>query len=149
MFSTIFTFVSGIRANGIRFKRWKALCCRKWTKIDLWSDYMMWCNRWSSTPSKDPRAWQPSTCIRCTQPSSSTSCCRQQPCSSTSTPPICRVWPPYNRSDGVCLVSHSNMSYRVCDDSPMHSRLRSVRDSHLRHPAAVWFISLLVFPKTQ
>lgn len=31
----------------------------------------------------------------------------------------------------------------------IHCRLQSVRDSHPHHPAAVWFISLLVFPKTQ
>lgn len=69
-------------------------------------------------PSKDRKIWRPSCCTRCTRPSSSISCCRQQPCSSSSnsssTAPICRVWPPYTRSDVVCLVSHFNTSYRVC-----------------------------------
>lgn len=37
---------------------------------------------------------------------------------------------------------------RLYNVFPMFPRLQSVRDSHHLHPVAVWFILLLLFPKT-
>lgn len=121
-------------------------------------------NRWSSTPSTDLRAWQLSTCITCTQLSSSTWCCRQQPCSraSTSTNLSCRAWPPFHRS--VCVYERERVwgskelfECKIVKELKLISmflhntitRLLFVRGScHLPHPLTVWFL-LLVFLKPQ